>query len=120
MCASLRLFFQLFKTKFQCLRKEFLFILMQTQGIFILPSREIALNAGVHGETEDAYYNLTVGLRIKWPLASSISPEFYSWTGRGAFQLGTRAEVLSSILLGHAFPLRHRGSDSLSRYSIFS
>jgi hypothetical protein len=40
---------------------------------------------------------------IKVHLTSSISPEFYSRTNRGVLQLGIRAELQSSIPLGHAF-----------------
>jgi hypothetical protein len=48
------------------------------------------------------------GLRIKDPLAPSVSPGFYSQIDRGGgvFQLGTRAEVLGSIPLSQTFSLR--------------
>jgi hypothetical protein len=64
--------------------------------------------ANLHGNTMNlgTSADISVGLRIKCPLAPSIWPEWYSWTGkRGVLQLGIRAKVLGSIPLSHVFSI---------------
>jgi hypothetical protein len=54
---------------------------------------------------------------IRAPLASSISPDFYVWIGRGGvIYHGTRAEILSSILPGQAFSSTVRNNSHISCY----